>query len=292
MRTSCRARTSIIAGALFLLPALARAEAPVQPYPPCDRTPSKGDSAAAEGAFQAGNASYGEADYDRAINYWEDAYRRDCTAHAMLLNLARAYEINGQKRHAVNALRTYMARNPNSSDEAQIKRRIEKLDEQIQAEQAAAAPPPPGPAQPVGQPPPPMPGAAPAAPVPEQPAPTGKRPIAPLIVVGIGGVATIVGGVLFFTAASRISDIETQCGGRVCNRGPDFATKDAQLAEDANSAITRQNVGAVVGGVGIAAVAGGLIWYFTSKPSNTAPAAMLSPSLAPGFAGASFAGHF
>src|SRR5262245_47983005 len=152
MRTSCRVRTTTLAGALFLLPALARAEAPVQPYPPCDRTPTKGDSAAAEGAFQAGNAAYGEADYDRAINYWEDAYRRDCTAHPMLLNLARAYEISGQKRHAVNSLRTYLARNPNASDEGQIKRRIEKLDEQIQAESATAAPPPPGPAQPTGAP--------------------------------------------------------------------------------------------------------------------------------------------
>lgn len=290
MRTSCRARTFTIAGALFLLPAMARAETPVQPYPPCERTPTKGDSAAAEGAFQAGNASYGEADYDRAINYWEDAYHRDCTAHAMLLNLARAYEINGQKRHAVNALRTYLTRNPNSSDEGQIKRRIEKLDEQIQAEQQAAAPPPPGPAQPVGAPPPPMPtGATP--PAAEEPQPSGKRPIAPLIVVGIGGVATIVGGVLFITASSQISDIESQCGGRVCTdivNGP----KLAHLAADANSAITRQTVGGVVAGVGLAAVAGGLIWYFVSKPSSPSPSATLVPAVAPGFGGAELVGAF
>lgn len=292
MRTSCRVRTSTIAGALLLLPALAHAEAPVQPYPPCDRTPTKGDSAAAEGAFQAGNAAYGEADYDKAINYWEDAYHRDCTAHAMLLNLARVYEIAGQKRHAVNALRTYLARNPNSSDEGQIKRRIEKLDEQIQAEQQAATAPPPGPTQPAVAPPPSAPVGPAAPPTPESPPSAGKRSIAPLIVVGIGGVATIVGGILFFPASSRIKEIESICGGRQCNRGPGYVAEDAQLADEANSAITRQNVGAVVGGIGLAAVAGGLIWYFVQKPSSPTPTALVSPTLAPGFAGATLAGQF
>src|SRR5262245_2431952 len=122
-----------LTGTLLLCPALARAEeAAVRPYPACDKTPTDGDIAAAKGAFQAGNGSVNEADYERAITYWEDAYRRDCTAHPLLLNLARAYELNGQKRHAVNALETFVARNPGSPDEGQIKRRIEKLNEQLQ----------------------------------------------------------------------------------------------------------------------------------------------------------------
>jgi len=291
MRTSCRAWTSIIAGALFLLPALARAETPVQPYPPCDRTPTKGDSAAAEGAFQAGNAAYGEADYDRAINYWEDAYRRDCTAHPMLLNLARAYEINGQKRHAVNALRTYVARNPNSGDEGQIKRRIEKLDEQIQTEAAATTTaPPPGPAQPVTtQPPAPAPMETP--PPQAEPAPTGKRSAVPLIVVGAGAVATVVGGVIFFGARSDISDFEKQCpvdpttGHNVCPAGTSYA-------DDANAAESRQTLGEVIGGVGLAAVAGGLIWYFVQKPSSPASSTAVVPAFAPGYGGLELAGKF
>jgi hypothetical protein len=285
MRTSCRVRTTIItAGALFLFPAIAQAEAPVTPYPPCDRAPTKGDSAAAEGAFQAGNAAYGEADYDRAINYWEDAYRRDCTAHPMLLNLARAYEINGQKRHAVNALRTYVARNPNSSDEGQIKRRIEKLDEQIQAESPTAAAPPPGPAQPIGAPPPVAPIGGPPPPVEPEPA-RGKRPVAPLILVGVGGVATIIGGILIITATSDLSKLEEQCPGRICLGRPD-------LTEDANSALSRQQTGAIVGGVGLAAVAGGLIWYFVQKPSSPAPSAAFVPAFGPGFGGANVVGRF
>ena len=291
MRISCRVRTSIIAGALFLLPAVARAETPVQPYPPCERTPTKGDSAAAEGAFQAGNAAYGEADYDRAINYWEDAYRRDCTAHPMLLNLARAYEINGQKRHAVNALRTYVARNPNSADEGQIKRRIEKLDEQIQAEAAAQpAPPPPGPAQPTGTEPQVAPaGTPPPPPAAEAPPSGGKRSIVPLIVVGAGAVTTIVGGVVFFTAASDVKDYESKCPPNA--QGVRKCETDA-ITSEANAAQSRETVGEVVSGVGIGMIAGGLLWYFLSKPSHPPPTATIVPAIGNGFSGLSFAGKF
>src|SRR5690606_32626924 len=93
-------------------------------YPPCTREPSDTDVTAAKAAFQAGNVAFGEADYPRAILYWRDAYRRDCTAHALLLNLARAEELNGNKRAAVAALETYLARVPTSPERAQIERRI------------------------------------------------------------------------------------------------------------------------------------------------------------------------
>jgi hypothetical protein len=191
----------------------------------------------------------------------------------------------------VNSLRTYLARNPNASDEGQIKRRIEKLDEQIQAESATAAPPSPGPAQPSGAQQPMMPVGAPPPTGTEAPAaPTGKRSIAPLIVVGVGGVATIVGGIVFFSAASEVSDFELQCpvgadGKRQCPQG-------TTIAEDANAAQSRQTIGGVVAGVGLAAVAGGLIWYFVSKPSSPAPATALVPAIGPGFGGANLVGSF
>src|SRR5688572_29021694 len=58
-------------------------------YPACASEPDAQSIQAARGAFEAGKAAFEEGDYDRAIMYWEDAYRRDCTAHAMLKNLAR-----------------------------------------------------------------------------------------------------------------------------------------------------------------------------------------------------------
>ena len=89
---------SCLVAATMAFPAAAWAEEATQDeplvFPPCEGKPSETDVAAAQGAFQAGKVSFDEADYQRAINYWEDAFRRDCTATALLLNLARAYELN------------------------------------------------------------------------------------------------------------------------------------------------------------------------------------------------------
>ncbi len=69
----------LIGGAVALVPTLAHAEDEPKGYPECIKAPTESETAAAKGAYQAGNASFDEADYPRAITYWEDAYRRDCT---------------------------------------------------------------------------------------------------------------------------------------------------------------------------------------------------------------------
>src|SRR5689334_24272421 len=132
--------SGLITAAVLALPGLARAAEETHAYVECTHEASDTDLTAAKAAFQAGNVSFNEADYPRAILYWEDAFRRDCTAHPLLLNLARAYELNGQKQQAVTALETFLEREPNSSESAQIQRRIEVLKKQIDAERAAAVP--------------------------------------------------------------------------------------------------------------------------------------------------------
>src|ERR1700761_8957689 len=135
----------LVGSAAVFVPALAHAEDEPKPYPECMKTPTDAETAAAKGAYQAGNASFDEADYPRAITYWEDAYRRDCTANLLLKNLARAYELYGQKRQAVVALETFLVREPTSGDKDQIQRRIEVLKKQIADEKttpvAVTAPP-------------------------------------------------------------------------------------------------------------------------------------------------------
>src|SRR5215831_7800867 len=116
------------------------------PFPPCTTAPTDADRKAAQGAFAAGQGSFNEADYPTAITYWRDAYRRDCTAHALLLNLARAYELKGDRPEAVNSLETYLQRKPDVPDGDQIRRRIDNLKSQM----VPATPPPT--AAPVAQP--------------------------------------------------------------------------------------------------------------------------------------------
>lgn len=307
MRSPVRFSSWAVAAGLCLCPALARGEDAPKPYPACDRTPTQGDVSAAKGAFDAGNGSFNEADYDRAIMYWEDAYRRDCTAHPLLLNLARAYELNGQKQHAVNALQTFLARVPNSSEEGQIRRRIEKLQEQIQSE-AQTAPPPASPTstEPAQTAPPPTPASTTPPPPPaESHESSGHRPITPLIVGGAGLVLTVVSGIIWIGANSDISDFEKLCPGRVCDLDASHAGNtqaviaQRQKAEtDGNSAITRRNISGALALVGIGAMLGGGIWYAFSKPAETASAtprgftATVTPALAPGYGGMALSGAF
>lgn len=291
----------LVGGAVVFAPALAHAEDEPKPYPECTKAPSDSETAAAKGAFQAGNASFDEADYPRALTYWEDAYRRDCTANALLKNLARAYELYGQKRQAVVALETFLVREPASSEKEPIQRRIEQLKKQIAAEKAAAPPtgtPPPTPPATGAQPAPPAGGLPPPPPPPPDAEPNGKRPIAPLIVAGGGGLLLIVGVLVYAPAAKDVSNFEAQCPNRTCDQAkhPNYQ----QLTNDANAARKKETTGGVLMGLGAVTVAGGLVWYFVSPRSGgsaSASAGTLSkphvdPAVAPGFAGIALSGAF
>jgi hypothetical protein len=253
------------------------------PFPPCTTPPTEADRNAAKGAFAAGQGSFNEADYGTAITYWRDAYRRDCTAHALLLNLARAYELKPDRSEAVNALETYLQRKPEAPDADQIRRRIDNLKAQI----AASAPPPAATAAQMPTSPPPVPTAA----QPPEGADKGRGPGAtPLIVAGAGGAVAIVGAVLLVTGIKSENDAADQCPlRRQCPQ---------EVTDQGNSARTQQKIGGVMIGVGGAAIVGGLIWHFASGPSSSAQTprsgqrAALAPVIAPGFTGLSLAGRF
>src|SRR5687767_8104820 len=136
-------RGFLLVGIISFSSAAAHGEGSKTAFPPCTTTATEADRKAAQGAFAAGQGSFNEADYPTAITYWRDAYRRDCSAHALLLNLARAYELKGDRTEAINALETYLQRKPDAGDADQIRRRIENLKTQIAAaEKSAAAAPP------------------------------------------------------------------------------------------------------------------------------------------------------
>jgi hypothetical protein len=283
----------LVTSGLVLLPQLARAEDEPKSYAECTKQPTDNEVGAAKGAFQAGNASFDEADYPRAITYWEDAYRRDCTANALLKNLARAYELNGQKRHAVVALETFVLREPTSGEREQIQRRIEVMKRQIEAEKATAtSAPPPVPTQPQTAPPP-----VSGAPPPAEP-PQGKRPITPLIVAGAGGAVFLVGLAGYSKASQDVKDFEKVCPSRKCDQpGVTSALASSRIAQG-NDARSRQITFGVVTWVGLAGGVGGLVWYFMSprKPPTAAlerpSRPLLTPTAAPGYAGLSLSGNF
>jgi hypothetical protein len=288
MRTLLAGWTAILA-ALSISSHVWASDAPA--YPPCERAPTEAEVAAAKGAFQAGNASFNEADYERALTYWEDAYRRDCTAHPLLLNLARAYELNGDRKRAIVALETFLTRSAGSSDEEQIQRRIAKLREQLEAEQAtgetiAPDPEPITASEPDQSAPPPAPDDA---------KPTG-RPLWPLLVGGAGGAVGIAGIVLYATASAKISDLEDRCPSRDCTEVPG----GAQIVAEGNSARTRQVIGGAMTIGGLAVGAAGIVYYFLAPGRQSADAQgplrartpELTPWVGPESAGMIWQGQF
>jgi tetratricopeptide (TPR) repeat protein len=264
--------------ALALVPTLAAHAAPSPVvYKPCDKKPSADDTEAAKGLFSAGKVSFNEGDYPKAIQFWKDAFERDCTALLLLQNLANAYERAGNTEAAILTLETLITRDPSSGDTAMMKR-IENLKKKL-AEAAATTAPPPA----TSSAPAPTSSAPPAPTTTATEAPAG-RPITPLIVAGAGGAFALVGALVYLGGQGKLSDAEKLCPDRK------NCTNDEAVSKG-NSGRTQVLAGGILAGVGVAGVAGGLAWYFLSKPEG-GTARVVAPALAPGYAGFSLAGRF
>jgi tetratricopeptide (TPR) repeat protein len=267
----------------------AQPSAPLSTYPVCNGKPTQNDTDAAHGAYMAGKGSFDEADYTTALNYFKDAYRRDCTKPELLVIIARAYELKGDKREAVHALETYLERAPNAPDAEVQKRRMANLKREM-----ADAPPPPVTAAPPPSAPPtvaPVVTAAPtASAAPSTPPDSLERhhTAPPWIVVGIGAAALVTGAILVPIGAGKVSDAEVACPSHVCPVGSSSAI------DSGNSGRTLEMVGGIAIGVGAAAIAGGLIWHFVERPTPAERTAkpVITPQVAPGYAGLGLAGHF
>jgi hypothetical protein len=269
----------------------AMAQSGPKPYPACDREPTSADISGAKGAYEAGQASFNEADYARAILYWEDAFRRDCTAAKLLLNLARAYELSGKKEHAVLALETYLERRPDAPDRPSIEKRIENLRAQVAAETK------PEPVEP------PVVAATTTAAAPEEiepaPAPVevekSKRPVWPVIMTVSGAVVAGVGLGFTLDAAATLADVDCPLVEDVptCNANPPATSTPQEERDRANTATTQRTIGLVSVAVGTGFLAAGAAaWYFSWKDRRRETSAHVLPVLAPGYAGLSVHGRF
>jgi hypothetical protein len=279
---------SLVAIAIAV-PALA--EQPSDYPAPCDSVKvSKIDVERAHTVFLSGKGFLDEANYDKAISYFKDAYGIDCSVHGILPIIATAYERKGDKAGAIVALEEYIKRAPTASDREIIERRIKNLKDQLAQERSAAAASAPSAtpsAVPAGT------GSASAEPTAAPLASGSAMPpavgqgsssLAPWLVAGGGGAVLAAGIVLFAVGASDISSAEQQC--------PTHGTCASKSAADqGNTGRTLETVGVIAGAVGIAGVAGGLVWHFI-EPVPQSPAARVTPAVSPSFAGLQVAGSF
>jgi hypothetical protein len=109
----------ILLGAAACAPAAPAPAAPTAaPAPPlaapptavCHDPPSPTAVAAAKGAHQAATRFFERGAYDEAIRCWTDAYELDCTAHDLLLNIARALDRKGDHAASLATLRAHRLR--------------------------------------------------------------------------------------------------------------------------------------------------------------------------------------
>lgn len=295
---TCRAGLAL---SLLLFAEPTRAD--VAPYPSCDRDPTESDVSAAKGAYDAGEVSFQEADYDRALLYWEDAFRRDCTAVKLLLNIARAYELNRNYEAAVNALQTYVDRRPDDKDRISVEKRIAKLKELVDsqgppklAEEAV-----PEEAE-EGDSPPHL------APPPEAPARPTSRPVWPLVLTGVGVAGAVFGHTAAVIQQRRIEDRKDAIAVKLgCDPDTNECTNDA-MRDAANDAVdndaeiadlrTKRDAANSVAGLGhLMGITGGVLWWIVwtqhKSPEKSADAGTyFEPVVAPGYQGLSLSGRF
>jgi hypothetical protein len=113
------------------------------------------------------------------------------------------------------------------------------------------------------------------------------HPLYSKLVIGVGGAAFVGGlalGIVELTKVpSNCSASKDQC------LGP---PGDPSL-KTAESAVRLSNVGWVIGGVGLAAVVGGVVWYISGKTVEHDPAVTLTavPWVSPDGAGLAFSGR-
>jgi hypothetical protein len=257
---------TLIAG--LALPALSAAqpnpEDTAPPTPPATSggqvdacvAPSPEDTEAAKRAFRDGQSSFSEGDYAHAAELWRWAYERDCTAHALLLNLAMAQELLGRPDLAIESLSRFDRSLPDSPYVAANQKRIARLE---RAPVAAV--------RPRRELPKACPPAPPPVPATQLAAPAGRSWL-PLGVALGGAAATLVGGAFYLEARHAASGADEACGGRASQCDNLGAVVDGERAR------ARAQTAGWITGVGLGTLAGGLVWHLaTPGEAEGAPAA-------------------
>ncbi|CAN5320534.1 hypothetical protein BH09MYX1_BH09MYX1_05030 [soil metagenome] len=279
---------AILLGTALAIPALAQTGAATT-YPACSDPPPKLTPAqldAAHVVFQAGQVAYDEGDYGKAAEAFKDAYRRDCSKTALLVFISKAYELKGDKAEAINALETYLKRNPKADDAESIRRRIESLKAGLATATATAT---------TTQ------TAATIAPtatatVTPPPLPDRTHTAGPWVVVAIGGVALIPGVILTIVGQGNYKDASSTCQRNAGGLVPgSCGISDKEVSAKQDSALILRGVGIGLLAGGGALVIGGLIWHFLEPTGPQKPEAAtlrFIPQVQPGYGGMLLSGTF
>ena len=296
MRATRKPLLACLLGIALAVPALAQQSGNVTQYPACPDPPPKlspAETEAAHASYKVGVEAYNRGDYQKALDNFREAFRRDCSKVALLNFISRAYEGKGDKAEAIHALEVYLQRNPKAEDADDIQTRITNLKAQLAQSTTTTTATTSAPTATVTVTAPPTATATATATATEE---SRGHTAGPWIVFGTGVAAAIAGGVMLGVGQNEVIQSRTEStggpclkntdGSYTCKTPPDMKTRGQQNQDG----VTLSNVGIIVGSVGLAAVIGGLIWHFV-EPTGPKKVSLV-PSFAPGYAGVALGGRF
>lgn len=256
------------------------AQEPAAPQAPAAEgcSPRPDDVEAAKQAFRDGQAAFSEGDYQRAAELWHWAYERDCSAHALLLNLATAEELLGRPDLAGATLRQFNERASDSPYLEANRKRIARLERvaltpvRPRRDTAPKACPP----------------APPLASSTSEP-PAGSGFSLPWLVAAGGSAAALLGGIFYVEARYAAGQVSDACGGTgECSR--------VENVLEGERARARAQTAGWIAGVGLVTLTGGLVWQLSSGSSSDSTGSSaplrLASALSPRQAGLTLSGGF
>lgn len=286
-----RCRTQISGLGLLLIVATsvpAFAQPSRQAYPECTKTVSSSESELAKQKYIAGKQDYDEGNYDSAIRRFRDAYTLDCTKHDLLLIISAAYERKGDKKGAIEALETYVAREPSNPDIGTYQTKIENLKKQLAAS--------------------PLPLATTSSSEPPPRTKVREHTPWPWVVVGVGGAAMVAGAFIALTAPAMpkgCSRSTRNCSylnpdvsdNPIGNQRPPTESEKQDLESrrvTAGRAAAQPRIGLWIAAAGAVLAIGGLLWHYLEPtgPKEAAGKPKLQPTFSPGYAGLTLVGSF
>lgn len=284
-------------GIALAVPALAQ-QSSVTQYPSCPDPPPKLSPAeidAAHASYKVGVEAYNKGAYDKALDNFRDAFRRDCSKVALLNFISRAYEGKGDKPEAIHALEVYLQRNPKADDADDIQTRITNLKAQLASTSTVTA---------TTSAPTVTATVTSTATVAPTATATATEEVrghtaAPWIVVGVGVAAAIAGGVMIGIGQGYVTEAHDGCKPGFFDAGhctpassppPNYGEGNTTRQTVEDRGVLVSNIGIIVGSVGLAAIIGGIVWHFV-EPTGPRKVSLL-PTFAPGYGGISLGGKF
>jgi len=223
-------------------------------------SPNRGRSTddVARGLFEAGRASYGMGEFERALDFFQQAY--DLSQRpALLYNIGQASDRLHRDALTVQAFHEYLRLMPESEHRTEVESRLRALERLLEAEQHEAARVEPTPLDEPGL------TSAPIAMREHGATDNAGSTLAPWLVTGLGVAVVATGGVLAVVGHQRIANVED---------APDNAPW-SRYESDASSGPALATTGFVLLGVGAAVTLTGVFWLVLGGASDDGGAVAL-----------------